>query len=111
MSVFSDSVQTHGENTKRSSGLSATETLTLQQPKSKARNILRLCGKPQFARNCEMTAGVAETILTLPKRQMQSADQCSGSLTLSGGSFGNVLQFITVVLIRAAISQLDVSVP
>lgn len=46
--------------------------MTLQQPKSKASNILRLYGKPQFGSNREMTAVVAEIIVMLPKRQIQS---------------------------------------
>lgn len=88
MSVFSVYRQT-GENTKRPGGLSATATLTLQQDKSKASNILRLRGKPQFGSNHEMTAVVAEIILMLPKRQLQSFDKFFGSSTLSEVSFNH----------------------
>ncbi|KAK2542458.1 Mediator of rna polymerase II transcription subunit 1-like protein [Columba livia] len=74
---------TEEENTESPGCLSATATLTLQQPKSKASSILRLCGKPQFGSNPETTAVVAEIILTLPKRQIQSVDKLFGSSMLS----------------------------
>lgn len=59
---------TEGENTKRPGCLGQL----LQQPKIKVSNILRLCGKPQFGSNREMTAVVAEIILMLPKKQIHS---------------------------------------
>lgn len=80
---------TEEENTESPGCLSATATLTLQQPKSKASSILRLCGKPQFGSNPETTAVVAEIILTLPKRQIQLVDKLFGSSMLSEVSFNH----------------------